>query len=71
MFLHLFLIFLIVSMLNKGVNVGSSFRNALFLICCHMMVGMLIFSYLFEWSPEDSLYFVATTISTIGILTDR
>jgi len=51
---------------RAGVNVGTSFRNALFLIGCHMMVGMLIFSFLFGWSPEDSLYFVATTISTIG-----
>lgn len=36
------------------------------LISGHMVFGMLMFSYLFEWSAEDALYFVATTISTIG-----
>ena len=38
----------------------------MFLISGHMVFGMLTFSYLFEWSAEDALYFVATTISTIG-----
>jgi hypothetical protein len=51
---------------RAGATVTGSFRNALFLIGCHMIFGMLMFSYLFEWSPEDALYFVATTISTIG-----
>eukprot|EP00088_Acartia_fossae_P001352 TRINITY_DN10519_c0_g1_i1.p1 TRINITY_DN10519_c0_g1~~TRINITY_DN10519_c0_g1_i1.p1 ORF type:complete len:282 (-),score=82.08 TRINITY_DN10519_c0_g1_i1:200-1045(-) len=48
------------------LSVTDSFRNAFFLIGSHMTFGMLMFSYLFEWGPEDSLYFVATTISTIG-----
>jgi len=51
---------------RAGLSVTDSFRNAMFLISGHMVFGMLTFSYLFEWSAEDALYFVATTISTIG-----
>merc|ERR1711953_55634 len=55
------------SIINLSTTSSSSSPSFLLLIfSLFLLAGVIIFSLLFQWEPADSLYFVMTTLTTIG-----
>ena len=55
------------SIINLSTSSSSSSPSFLLLIfSLFLLAGVIIFSLLFQWEPADSLYFVMTTLATIG-----
>ena len=50
--------------MDTNTKFSSSFLLMIFVI--FLLGGALLFSLLFQWTPTTSLYFVFTTLSTIG-----
>merc|ERR1711953_956096 len=51
------------------INLSTSSSSPSFLLLIFslfLLAGVIIFSLLFQWEPADSLYFVMTTLATIG-----
>ena len=53
---------------EEGQSVDTKFSSSFLLIIfvIFLLGGALLFSLLFQWTPTTSLYFVFTTLSTIG-----
>ena len=51
---------------GQSVDTKSSSSFLLMIFVIFLLSGALLFSLLFQWTPTTSLYFVFTTLSTIG-----
>ena len=51
---------------GQSMDTKSSSLFLLMIFVIFLLGGALLFSLLFQWTPTTSLYFVFTTLSTIG-----
>ena len=56
----------ITSIINLSTRHSQSSLFLTFLLLLFLTAGAVMFSVMFQWEPADSIYFVMTTLSTIG-----
>ena len=56
----------ITSIINLSTRHSQSSTFLFFVLLVFLLVGAALFSLMFQWEPADSVYFVMTSLSTIG-----